>query len=736
MSPAPRRQMSLRSSLVLLIAGSLVPFLFVGGLLVQRLVRDSRDTIERTLLDSARQQATALDAEMDASIRALQTLAVGRALVAGDLAAFETQAREAVRTQPGWMAIRLLAPDGRVLVNTAIDAGEDSGAAVDPASVAAAVHTRAPAVAALRRGPKGRLAFGVRVPVRDGETTRYVLTAVIPAETIGQLIARVSPVPNEWTRVVVDAAGTVVARTRSPERFVGSPATGSFRDRTRDADAAFYRDTSLEGEAVYVAFSHSAFSQWVSAVVVPVSVMDGPLRQSLIILVGVGLLVLLVSTGGAYWLAGRIASDITGAARSADALARGEPVVATASIASEVTRLGQSLEAAAGLLRSRSEERDRNLAQAEAARADAEQASLAKDQFLAMLGHELRNPLAPIGTALALLKLKGRTWTHEHAVIERQVAHMSRLVDDLLDVSRITRGTLEIRREDVAVADVVTRAAEMASPLLEERRHSLRMDVPAGLWVRGDAVRLAQVFGNLLTNAARYTPDGGTITVQAHPEGTEVAVDVVDTGRGIPPELAPHLFDVFVQGPRTIDRREGGLGLGLAIARSLITLHGGRIVARSAGVGLGSTFTVHLPAASPAPTREAAQPRAEAADRSPTRVLVVDDNRDAAEMLATLLRLHGHDVVTASDGPEALSLLDTFAAGAAILDIGLPVMDGYELARRIREKRPHDTPMLVAVTGYGQGGDRERSSAAGFTHHLVKPVDHEELLRLLQPQPA
>ncbi len=734
MSAALRRQVSLRSSLVLLIAGSMLPFLFVSGVLVQRLVHDSRSTIERTLLDSARQQSTALDAEMNASVRALQTLAVGRALVTGDLPAFEVQAREAVRTQPGWKGIRLLAPDGRVLVNTAVPPGEDPGAAVDMPSVALAVQTRAPTVAPLRRGPRGTLGFAVRVPVRDGETLRYILSAVIPSDTVSDLLARVAPFPNEWTRVVVDAEGTVVARTRSPERFVGRPATDSFKTRTGAADAAFYRDTSLEGEQVYVAFSHSAFSNWVSAVVVPVAVMDGPLRRSMFTLVGVGLLVLLVSTAGAYWLAGRIASDIAGAARSAGALARGEPVVAAGSLVSEVTSLGRSLEAAAALLRSRSDERDRNLAQAEAARAEAEQASRAKDQFLAMVGHELRNPLAPIGTALALLKLKGVAWSREHAVMQRQFVHMSRLVDDLLDVSRITRGTLEIQRADVVVADVVTHATDMASPLLEERRHTLQVDVPPGLRVRGDAVRLAQVFGNLLTNAAVYTPEGGTIRVTARAEGAEVAVHVSDTGRGIPQALAPHLFDFFVQGPRTLDRREGGLGLGLAIARSLVTLHGGRIEAQSEGPGLGSTFSVHLPAsaASSEPDRPpTAQP---ATAPLAARVLIVDDNRDAAEMLATLLRLHGHEVLTAGDGPEALALLDTFDAGAAVLDIGLPVMDGFELARRIREKRPDPTPVLIAVTGYGQPDDRQRSLDAGFTHHLVKPADHDVLLRLLQPQ--
>jgi len=348
-----------------------------------------------------------------------------------------------------------------------------------------------------------------------------------------------------------------------------------------------------------------------------------------------------------------------------------------------------------------------------------------------MLGHELRNPLAPIVTALGLLKARGTVWTKEHAVIERQVAHMSRLVDDLLDVSRITRGALEIHRDVVQLDDVITRATEMAAPLFERHRHQVKVDVAGGLRIRGDGVRLAQVFCNLLTNAAEYTPNGGIVSVTARRAGEEIVVDVSDNGRGISPELAPRIFDLFVQGPRTIDRGEGGLGLGLAIASSLTSLHGGRIVAHSDGEGRGSTFTVRLPAHDAAEAAAVGDGPPPAVRGPSLRVLVVDDNSDATEMLSGLLTTSGHTVETAADGQQALDLLETFDADVALLDIGLPVMDGLELARRIRARKGANAPLLVAVTGYGQAEDVARSRAAGFAHHLVKPVDPSVLLPLL-----
>ncbi len=354
------------------------------------------------------------------------------------------------------------------------------------------------------------------------------------------------------------------------------------------------------------------------------------------------------------------------------------------------------------------------------ARLDAERATRVKDEFLAMLGHELRNPLAPIVTALQVLRLEGVS-SKAQGVLERQVAHMQRLVDDLLDVSRITSGKIELRREPVEIAAIVQRALEMSRPLLEQRRSELRVDVPdSGLAVNGDPARLAQVMANLITNAAKYSDPGKPISIRAERTDACVRISTEDQGIGIEPTFLDHVFDNFVQIPQGIDRASGGLGLGLAIVRNLVELHGGTVRASSNGPLQGSCFVIELPVvespkAIPPPIVGKPAELVTAA-----RVLVVDDNSDAAELMGELLSSEGHSVYVAHSGPEALGLLANFTPDAALLDIGLPVMDGYELAAALRCQLPRIR--LIALTGYGAPNDRRRTSEAGFDAHLTKPV--------------
>jgi len=362
------------------------------------------------------------------------------------------------------------------------------------------------------------------------------------------------------------------------------------------------------------------------------------------------------------------------------------------------------------------------------------EANRVKDEFLAMLGHELRNPLAPISTAVQLIRMRGGQ-SREIAVIDRQVGHLTRLVDDLLDVSRITRGKIELDRRPIEVWDAVARAMEVASPLLEQRRHLVDVDVPSsGLVVDADIHRLAQVVSNLLTNAAKYSDPESRIMIRAERVDKTVKLTVKDEGIGIPPEMLGRVFDAFVQQPQAIDRSSGGLGLGLAIVRSLVTMHGGTVRAESLGAGRGSAFVVELPIA-PSRRSEAAIP-VKAAVRGASnrrRVLVVDDNEDAAEMLAGALVQIGYDVVVAHDAPSALERSREFDPDVALLDIGLPVVDGYELAERLRlQAEGRRTLSLIAVTGYGQEADRVRSDRAGFERHLVKPIDLQQLAVTLE----
>jgi signal transduction histidine kinase len=368
----------------------------------------------------------------------------------------------------------------------------------------------------------------------------------------------------------------------------------------------------------------------------------------------------------------------------------------------------------------------------ETALQDARAANRAKDEFLALLGHELRNPLAPIITAVELMELRGyRDVAAECAVIGRQAEHLMQLVADLMDASRIAHGRVDLHREPVGLADVIAKSVEMATPLLEQKRHHLALAVADDLVVDGDRHRLAQVFSNLLVNAAKYTDAGGHIEVSAVARGHDAVVSVRDTGIGIAADALPQVFEMFVQEPQASDRARGGLGLGLAIVSSLVAAHGGTVSATSDGQGRGSTFEVRLP------RLIGAAPRARAATARLTpgatghRVMIVEDNADAAYTLSRTLDALGHHTAIAGDGPSALDLADRFRPDIALLDIGLPVMDGYAVAHSLRDRARSRDIRLVAITGYGQPGDVARSTAAGFDAHLIKPIDVNRLARLI-----
>ena len=357
-----------------------------------------------------------------------------------------------------------------------------------------------------------------------------------------------------------------------------------------------------------------------------------------------------------------------------------------------------------------------------------------KDEFLAMLAHELRNPLAAIITAVQLSTMSGVqdqiNWSME--VINRQVKHLTRLIDDLLDVSRITRGKVELRKEKIDAYPVINGALEAIRPLIKQRNHELIVSLQAGLRLDADPTRLEQILVNLLANAAKYTESGGTIWFTAGHEGNDIVIKVRDTGIGIPPEKLPQIFELFAQGDRSLARSEGGLGIGLTLVRSLAEMHGGSVTATSEGPGKGSEFMVRLPAvaarAEEIPRLPAKTPQANA---HRARILIVDDNVDMVRGLVRLLELLGHDVQTAYDGPTAVEAARVHRPEFVLLDLGLPGMDGYQVATRLRQEQGSQDAVIIAVTGYGQEDDRCRSREAGFDHHLVKPIDHNVLVTLI-----
>jgi signal transduction histidine kinase len=376
------------------------------------------------------------------------------------------------------------------------------------------------------------------------------------------------------------------------------------------------------------------------------------------------------------------------------------------------------------------------------AEADLRDADRRKDEFLATLAHELRNPLAPIFNALQILRLDKAgspelQWAKD--VIDRQIRQMTHLVDDLLDISRISRGKLELRREPVKLRDAIQGAVETSNPHIQEGRHQLTLDIPSEeLILNGDLTRLSQILSNLLNNAAKYTEPGGKIALTADAKGSEVEIRVKDNGVGIPAEMIPQVFEMFAQIDRHLDRSKGGLGIGLRLVKSLVELHGGSIQAASGGAGRGSEFIVRLPLASESCPQEAesqfksaAQP-AESKSSHNLRVLIVDDNQDNAESLRRLLSMTGYDVRAVYDGVEGVRVVEEFCPDVLLLDIGMPTIDGHEVCRRIRSTPWGRNMTVVAQTGWGQEQDRRRTSEVGFDYHLVKPIDHTALRELLQ----
>ncbi len=364
-----------------------------------------------------------------------------------------------------------------------------------------------------------------------------------------------------------------------------------------------------------------------------------------------------------------------------------------------------------------------------------------KDEFLAMLAHELRNPLAPIGAAADLLQRGKPSETMVRTtsqIIGRQVRHMTELVDDLLDVSRVTRGLVELDCAMLDIAQVAADAIEQVSPLIEARRHELRVALPsAPALVRGDRKRLVQVLTNILTNAAKYTREDGRLGLDIAADGQQIRIDVTDNGIGMAPELAARAFELFAQAERSADRASGGLGLGLALVKNLVELHGGTVACESPGPGQGSRFTVTLPRLATLLSAEQEQAAdAEPAPAAPLRILVVDDNEDAAATLAMLLEASGHEVLVEHSPAGALARARDAKPQACLLDLGLPDMDGAELARRLRALPETAQALLVAVTGYGQDSDRARAREAGFDHHLVKPIDLDRLQAVLDAYAA
>jgi signal transduction histidine kinase len=470
----------------------------------------------------------------------------------------------------------------------------------EPASLTKLIATQQPVVGDLRRGQtENNFAFPIRVPVIQDGVLRYALTAVITPQAMATVVEDQQPVEGEWTRTILDGQGVVVTRTLNPQRFVGQRGTPSFLQRIEAASEGVYQDLTLEGVEVYVAFSRISNTPWTAAVTIPTQDIQGPTRQAMGLVIGSGMALLLISGIGAYWLSRPISRGITAAALAAEALANNEhPQISSRSI-KEVALLGQALEVAANLLAERDRERVEHLERAEMAKEEAERANRLKDEFLAVLSHELRTPLNPILGWASLLRngtLSAEKTAFALETIERNAKLQTQLIDDLLDVTRIMQGKIRLTMAPVDLVAIVIAALETVRLTAEAKAIDMQTVFEPGMGpVLGDSTRLQQVVWNLLSNAVKFTDSGRQVVVTVARVDSAAQIQVKDTGKGIHPNFLDYVFEYFRQEDGTTTRKFGGLGLGLAIVRNLVELHGGTVTAASPGEGQGATFTVRLP---------------------------------------------------------------------------------------------------------------------------------------------
>ncbi len=745
--PRFEKTLPLRRRLFLLAAVGILPTALMSGIGLYVLALQQRAQAERVGVELARAVATGVDASLRSSISVLESLATADSLDRGDVPAFYEHARRALVTQPEWVAVVLADPRGARLVDTRVSFGLALPPLSDPDSFDRAVRTRAPTVGSLVQDRAGIMLFRVRVPVLDGGTLRYVLTAVVNPGAIRDVVNR-QRVPPDWVISIFDANGLRVARSRAHEENVGGRASPSLQALMADGSSEGFGVTyTLEGARIYTPYTRLTPSGWSVALGIPASLVETGAYRSLAVYGGGILLSIAVGAAAALGVARSITRPIGHLRAAAQALGRGQPLSPPDTAIQEIRDVATELTTAAAERARGEEEREALLENERDARETAEAADRAKDQFLAVLSHELRTPHnAVYGWARMLQsgQVHGADTARALDAIVRNANVQVQLIDDLLDVSRIVTGKLRLDVRPVDVAAVVQEAVDAVRPAADAKAIRLQtvLDPRAGS-VTGDPARLQQVLWNLLMNAVKFTPEQGRVQLQLQRINSHVEIIVSDTGHGIAPDMLPFVFDRFRQSDSSSTRTHGGLGLGLALVKHLVELHGGTVVAQSAGEGQGATFIVTLPLAIadiPAGPLPALIP----ARRQPTlplatatlhglKVLVVDDDPEAVMLVESVLVEAGATVKTCLAAAKAFEVLQWWHPDVLVSDIEMPGEDGYSLISRVRALNAEDggkTP-AVALTAYGRMQDRMRSLAAGYSMHVPKPVDPGELTTII-----
>ncbi len=729
----------------MLTAAGILPVAVMAGIGLYALAVQQRAQTRAVGLELARSVAAAIDAETSSSVEVLEAISTSLTLDRRDIAGFRESARRVLRLQKNWEAIVLADPSGKALLDTRLPSGAAIPPLADTDSFQRAVRTRAPAIGDLVQGPLGEWLFAVRVPAVRGDRLRFVVTAFVRPEEVRSVLT-LQHVPADWVISIVDAKGLRVARSRAHEENIGGRLSSSVQKVVaQGGSSGFGLAEALEGERIYTPWARIGNTGWIAVLGIPAAPIEQAVNRSLAVLGGGVLFSLLLAAATALWLAHSVNRPMAALREAARALGRRQtPLPPTTSI-QEIREVAETLASASDELGRFQAEREELLRKERAARQAAEAADRAKEEFMAVLSHELRTPLnAVYGWARMLQsgELKGEALvTRAVDAIVRNADVQVQLIDDLLDLSRITSGKMHLDVRQVEMEKVLQGAHDAVRPAAEAKAIRLEtyIDPQAGR-VAGDASRLQQVVWNLLMNAVKFTPRGGNVRLHLRAANSHVEIVVTDTGQGIAPDMLPHVFERFRQADSSTTRKHGGLGLGLALVKHLVELHGGTVQAQSAGQDQGATFIVTLPCTAPdssitlrPPPFTDSSSEGGIVRLDGVRVLVVDDDKDAVKLSEAILARAGAEVRTCLRAEEALDALKQWQPDVLVSDIEMPGEDGYSLIRKVRALAADeggDTP-AVALTAYGRMQDRHRAIAAGYDMHVPKPVDPGELTAII-----
>ncbi len=739
-----RKSYALSLHLVGLVLAAMIPFFIFAGILVSWLVNNERVDSEQQLSRSARDLAISLDRELESTIKTLQAIAANDELKRKDMRAFHHEMLDILKTQPNWLTIVLHSRDLKLILSALKPFEERMSLPVEPKSLEELFATGLPTIGTLAKGSSeasfpGRLAFPVRVPIYDKGKVAYSLTAIVSPESMQNLITTSPPgATEEWTRTVIDKNGFIVARSRNPDDYVGSPAPGFFLDLVKTSPMGLARSPSIDGEPIYFSYYQSPLSGWIVAVGLPIKTFEAQTRKASIILSAFGLLLIVTFGGIALNYSRKLARKIRGAAAGASLLARGQTPIIEPSRVSEVEQLGKNLVAAAELIQQKERDLKQSLSRAQSAQLEAEKANLAKSEFLANMNHELRTPLGVILGILDLLGDQKISATEKQDLIERMqgnAEYLSSLIDQILDLSKIEAGALQIEVKPFQPKNLLKDLDAFFEVRSKKKGISLVFDNRGHIpdLAFNDALRIRQILINVISNAIKFTSRGEvkvTTRMTGKDDKSYLEFTVSDTGIGMNTEQQQRLFKPFSQADSSMSRRFGGTGIGLVLSKKVAQALGGDMELIRSDIGQGSVFRITVPDKKLASYKmqKTLQQKLEQ-PLTGKNILLVDDSSDIRFVMQHYLTLAGANVVEASDGITGVEAALKGKYDVVLMDIQMPGMDGNEATHALR-KQGYDKP-IIAVTAHAMKTDKEEALRSGFTNYITKPIDKARLIEVL-----